>query len=98
MQNHTSKLVDFPLSCKPLGYKWIDIGATCHVYSNKILFTSLKPIKNEEKLFMGNSTMSKIQGKGKVIMKWTSEKKLILNNMLYVPDIRKKSSIWITFK
>ena len=38
---------------------------------------------------MSNSTVSKIEGKGKVIVKWTSGKKLSLNDVLYVPDIRK---------
>ena len=38
---------------------------------------------------MNNSTVSKIEGKGKVIVKWTSGKKLTLNDVLYVPDIRK---------
>ena len=38
---------------------------------------------------MGNSSTSKIVGQGKVILKMTSGKKLTLNNVLHVPDIRK---------
>ena len=38
---------------------------------------------------MGNSASSKVEGKGKVILKWTSGKELILNDVLHVPDIRK---------
>ncbi|XP_073064121.1 uncharacterized protein [Primulina eburnea] len=45
--------------------------------------------ENGEKLFMGNSTTSEINGQGKIVLKMTSGKELTLNNMLYVPDIRK---------
>ncbi|XP_057505550.1 cytochrome P450 76C3-like [Actinidia eriantha] len=38
---------------------------------------------------MGNSSSSKVVGQGTVILKMTSEKQLTLNNVLYVPDIRK---------
>ena len=68
---------------------WIDTGATRHVCSDKNLFTSFEPIDIREKLFMGNSATSKIQGQGKVILKMTSRKNLTLNNVLYVPEIRK---------
>ena len=38
---------------------------------------------------MGNSAVSKIERKGKVILKWTSGKELTLNDVLHVPDICK---------
>ena len=38
---------------------------------------------------MGNSSTSKVEGKGKVILKMTSRKELILNDDLHVPEIRK---------
>ena len=38
---------------------------------------------------MGNSAVSKVEGKGKVILKWTFRKDLTLNDVLHVPDIRK---------
>ena len=38
---------------------------------------------------MGNSAVSKVEGKGKVILKWTSRKELTLNDVLHVPDIHK---------
>ena len=44
---------------------------------------------NGEEIFMGNSSSSKVVGKGKVILKMTSSKKLTLNDVLHVPDIRK---------
>ena len=38
---------------------------------------------------MGNSATSEIKGKGTVFLKMTSGKELKLQNVLYVPDIRK---------
>ena len=38
---------------------------------------------------MGNSAVSKIERKEKVILKWTSEKELTLNDVLHVLNIRK---------
>ena len=46
-------------------------------------------MKYEEQLFMGNSSTSKIEEKGKVILKMTSGNDLTLNDVLHVPDIRK---------
>ncbi|KAH9705270.1 hypothetical protein KPL70_011800 [Citrus sinensis] len=68
---------------------WIDTGATRHVCSDKGLFTSFEVVSNGEKLFMGNSATSEIEGQGKVILKMTSGKELTLNNVLYVPEIWK---------
>ncbi|XP_075475084.1 retrovirus-related Pol polyprotein from transposon TNT 1-94 isoform X1 [Primulina tabacum] len=68
---------------------WIDTGTTRHVCSDKEMFATLEESMNGEKLFMGNSATSEIKGQGKVVLKMTSGKKLTLNNVLYVPDIRK---------
>ena len=68
---------------------WIDTGATRHVCLDRNMFTSFKLVDSGEKLFMGNSATSEIQGQGKVTLKMTSEKNLTLNNVLYVPEIRK---------
>ena len=68
---------------------WMDTGATRHVCSDKSLFKSFEQVDNGEKLFMGNSATSKIAGQGSVILKMTSGKELTLNNVLYVPEIRK---------
>ena len=67
---------------------WIDTGATRHVCSSKEMFTSFEPLDGE-KVFMGNSASSTIEGHGKVLLKMTSGKQLTLNNVLYVPEIRK---------
>lgn len=45
-------------------------------------------MRQEEKLFMGNSSTSKVEGHGNMVMKMTSGKELTLNDVLHVPDIR----------
>ena len=40
-------------------------------------------------MFMGNSSTSDVEGKGKIILKMTSGKELTLNNVLYVSEICK---------
>ena len=68
---------------------WIDTGATRHVCSDKKMFSTFEPIETGEKVVMGNSATSEINGQGKVVLKMTSGKELTLTNVLYVPEIRK---------
>ena len=68
---------------------WIDTGATRHVCSDKMMFSTFEPIETGEKVFMGNSATSDIKGQGKVVLKMISRKELTLTNVLYVPEIRK---------
>ena len=68
----------------------MDTGATRHICSDKKMFSSYEVINDGEQLFMGNSSTSKVEGKGKVILKMTYEKELTLNYVLHVPKIRKK--------
>ncbi|KAL8125667.1 hypothetical protein AgCh_013071 [Apium graveolens] len=71
----------------------IDLCATVSevnlVGSDKVIFSSLKASDAGEKLYMGNSVTSTIEGEGTMILKMTSGKNLTLKNVLYVPDIRK---------
>ena len=53
------------------------------------MFSSYHSIDNGEQLFMGNSSSSKVEGQGKVVLKMTSSKELTLNDVLHVPKIRK---------
>ena len=53
------------------------------------MFSSYEAINDGEQLFMGNSSTSKVEGKGNVILKMTSGKELTLNDVLHVPKIRK---------
>ena len=68
---------------------WVDTGATRHVCSERNMFTTYHENVNGEQIFMRNSATSKVAGHGKIILKMTSGKELILNNVLHVPDIRK---------
>ena len=52
----------------------MDIEATRHICSDKKMFSSYEAINDGEQLFMGNSSTSKVEGKGKVILKMTSGK------------------------
>ncbi|KAL1214091.1 Retrovirus-related Pol polyprotein from transposon TNT 1-94 [Cardamine amara subsp. amara] len=68
---------------------WYDTGATTHICTDKSMFTTYRKSKSEEQLFMGNTAYSKIEGRGKVVPKLTSERELSLNNVKHVPDMRK---------
>lgn len=67
----------------------VDTSATRHVCSDKGLFILLDVIENGENFFIENSPTSEIKGRGKVILKMTSGKELILNNGIYVSKISK---------
>ena len=68
---------------------WVYTGATRHVCCDNKLFSSFKKISNGEQLYMKNSSSSKIVDQRMVILNMTFEKQLTLNNVLYVPNIRK---------
>ena len=74
-------LVGNPKEC------WVDTEATCHVCCDKKMFSTYKECG--EQLFMGNSSIARVAGIGKVILKMTSGKELTLNNVLHVPEILK---------
>ena len=45
---------------------WIDTGATHHIYANRSMFSSYTTVVGDEKLYMGNSSTSKVEGFGKI--------------------------------
>jgi len=51
------------------------------------LFADCQKLEHDEQLFIGNSDVSKVEGQGKVTLKWASGKELALNKLLHVPDI-----------
>ncbi|KAI5314045.1 hypothetical protein L3X38_043221 [Prunus dulcis] len=67
---------------------WVDTGATRRICFDRKMFTTYQQLNQEEQLFMGNSSASKVEGQGKVVLKMTSSKELTLNQVLHVPDIR----------
>ncbi|PHU17071.1 hypothetical protein BC332_12766 [Capsicum chinense] len=68
---------------------WMDSGATRHVCANKELFSSFAPAQVKEMIYMANSTTAKVEATGKICLKMTSGKVLTLNNVLYVPELRR---------
>ena len=69
---------------------WIlDTGATRHICANKELFQEFEEATEENKVYMGNSATAGVHGKGKIFLKLTFGKTLALNNVLYVPDMRR---------
>ena len=68
---------------------WIDSAATRHVCAIKGMFSSYALAGLEEELHMGNSSTSKIEGTGNILLKMTSGKTLTLKNVLHVPEILK---------
>ena len=68
---------------------WVGTGATRHICSDNKMFSSYEAINDGEQLFMRNSSTSKVEGKGKVILKMASWKELTLNDVLHVPEIQK---------
>ncbi|XP_028120741.1 uncharacterized protein LOC114318075 [Camellia sinensis] len=68
---------------------WVDSRATRHICADKKMFITFELASNDEKLFMENAATSTVEGKDKVVLKMTSGKELTLNDVLYVPDIRK---------
>ena len=68
---------------------WIDTGATRHICGDKNLFSEHKHMDDGEKLYMRNSSASNVEGKGNVLLKFTSGKVVTLTDVLHVPEIRK---------
>ena len=70
----------------------LDTGASRHFCANKELLHDFEESTNRECVYMGNSTTAVIMGKGKVLLKLTSQKTLSLNNVFYDPSLRTKLS------
>ncbi|KAL6319114.1 hypothetical protein AAG906_011192 [Vitis piasezkii] len=65
-----------------------DPSATHHVYGERNMFSTYVPV-NGRNLIMGNSATSRVVGIGKVVLKMTFGKELVLTYVLHVPDICK---------
>nr|KAJ0219335.1 hypothetical protein LSAT_V11C300134630 [Lactuca sativa] len=68
---------------------WVDSGATSHVCKDLYWFKDFQPIDDGSVVKMGNVATEPIKGIGSVLLTFTSGKCLFLNNVLYVPGIRK---------
>ncbi|KAK9683745.1 hypothetical protein RND81_10G161700 [Saponaria officinalis] len=70
--------------------EWIlDTGASRHFCADKGLFAKFEEVTDGECVYMSNSSSAMITGKGKIFLKLTSGKTLALNNVLYVPSLRR---------
>lgn len=67
--------------------QWIDTRPTKHACSDRDMFNMFETIQNGQKLFIGNSTSSALEGKGKVLLRMISKKHLTLKDILYVPEL-----------
>ena len=68
---------------------WVDSGATTHVCKDLRWFQFCKSIEDGSCVKMGNVATEPIKGIGRVLLTFTSGKTLCLDNVLYVPGIRK---------
>jgi hypothetical protein len=70
--------------------KWVvDSGATRHICANRTAFTSYTFVgDDEDQVYLDDSRTAAVNGKGKVILKLTSGKTLVLSDVLHVPTIR----------
>ena len=66
---------------------WYDTCATVHVSYD--FLKTYENVTNEHEIHMGNEVPSKVLGKGNVEFFFTSGKKIILANVLYVPDMNR---------
>jgi hypothetical protein len=68
---------------------WYDSGATIHVCNNKTLFKEYVEVGNGLEVLMGNHNTAKVLGIGTVELILSNGKKLVLNNVYHIPDIKK---------
>nr|KAJ0216032.1 hypothetical protein LSAT_V11C300140150 [Lactuca sativa] len=68
---------------------WVDSGATSHLCKDLYWFKDFQPIDDGSVVKMGNVATKPIKGIGSVLLTFTFGKFLCLNNVLYVPGIRK---------
>ena len=68
---------------------WIvESGATRHICGNRSAFTTYTMVKEgEEQVFMGDSRLSLVIGKRKVLLKLIFGKVLAFSDVLHVPNI-----------
>ncbi|KAI5387657.1 hypothetical protein KIW84_073659 [Lathyrus oleraceus] len=68
---------------------WIDSGATTHVFKDRFWFKTLVPVEDGSVLYMGDGHFAPVEGKGNVVLEFSSGKTITLFNVLYVPKLRK---------
>ncbi|KAJ4955578.1 hypothetical protein NE237_012361 [Protea cynaroides] len=66
-----------------------DSSATVHVCNDKSQFKTFEKVIEGYEVMMGNNDTTKVLGKDTVEISFTFKKKLVLVNVLFVPEIRK---------
>nr|GEY64005.1 hypothetical protein [Tanacetum cinerariifolium] len=64
-------------------------GASRQLCNNKRLFHQFEEVTDGGQVYIGNNGTARVVGNGKVFLKFTSGKILALNNVLYVPSLRR---------
>ena len=64
---------------------WVDTDASRHVYYDRVMFKTY----TNKKVLLGDSHTSTVTGTGDVELKFTSEKTLILKDLMHTPEMRK---------
>ncbi|KAA3455615.1 ty1-copia retrotransposon protein [Gossypium australe] len=67
----------------------IDTSTSKHFCANREMFTEFESVVEVEQVYMGNFSSSEVLGKKKILLKLTSGKTLALNNVLYIPTLRR---------
>lgn len=69
---------------------WVlDTGASRHFCANKNLLDDFKDVAEGECVYMGNQSITGVYDKGYIYLKLASGKTLALNNVLFVPMLRR---------
>ncbi|GJX27646.1 zinc finger, CCHC-type containing protein [Tanacetum coccineum] len=68
---------------------WVESGATVHVCKDRCWFKTYESLNDGSILHMGNESTTLVHGRGCVDLKFSSEKSVLLFNVLHVPNIRK---------
>ncbi|KAL0534481.1 hypothetical protein IC582_028772 [Cucumis melo] len=67
---------------------WLDTGASRHVCHDLSLFRKYNEVKDKN-ILLGDHHTTKVAGIGEVELKFTSDKTLVLKEVLHTPEIRK---------
>ncbi|KAA0050162.1 putative Polyprotein [Cucumis melo var. makuwa] len=67
---------------------WLDTGASRHVCHDLSLFRKYNEVK-DKKILLGDHHTTKVVGIGEVELKFTSDKTLVLKEVLHTLEIRK---------
>jgi hypothetical protein len=73
---------------------WVDTSATCHICGDRNLFKKYEKVGDEIKLYMGNSTTTKVVEKCIVELKFTFDKIITLIDAFHAPENLKEFGFW----